>query len=129
MVVQSVCLHLSEPPPTFTATGVTTFIRKEEFSVSFGCKFTLSSENLLYQVYWSIDGNYQQNFTKQYFNSSRLPELDLTEEDLERFGIGLGINVVCFVRCIMIKNCVYYFYVSKHHGNSRLPGNSALACV
>lgn len=92
---------------------MTTFIRKEDFSVSFGCKFSLSSENLLYQVYWSIGGNYQQNFTKQYFNSSRLPELDLTEEDFERFGIGLGINVYSFVRFRMRKN-IYYFHVSEH---------------
>lgn len=67
-------------------------------TATFQCKFDTPSNDprLFYQVHWKITGNYHASFTKQFFNENSLDKLDLTDEDIGKYNIGLGINVSIF---------------------------------
>ncbi|XP_053388862.1 uncharacterized protein LOC128551929 [Mercenaria mercenaria] len=90
-----------EPPPNFVAKKVSVILKANNETVSFQCKFELPDKNgshLFYQVQWIITGNYDAILTKQYYDRTRLDELDLTDKDFEDNNIGLGVNITCAVR-------------------------------
>ncbi|XP_053388858.1 von Willebrand factor D and EGF domain-containing protein-like [Mercenaria mercenaria] len=90
-----------EPPPNFIVEKVSVIVKATNETISFRCKFELPDENkshLFYQVQWIIRGNYDASLTKQYYDRSRLNDLDLTDKDFEDNNIGLGVNITCAVR-------------------------------
>lgn len=95
-------MFFSDPPPSFIAKDVEAIVHTDNFEVSFKCKFEPSDDDLLYQVYWYIEGNNQQTLTKQHYNKSNLHELHLTETDFNKLDIGLGVYV---------RRLYFYFYL------------------
>jgi hypothetical protein len=80
------------------AEKVSVRVKVSKVNVTFQCKFDPSSKDhhLFYQVHWKITGNYHASFTKQFFNESNIDKLELTDEDIGKYDIGLGINVSTF---------------------------------
>ncbi|XP_060606305.1 uncharacterized protein LOC132758628 [Ruditapes philippinarum] len=95
-----------EKPTEFVAEKVTVRVKVSKVNVTFQCKFDPSSKDhhLFYQVHWKITGNYHASFTKQFFNESNIDKLELTDEDIGKYDIGLGINISCAIRAFRKPN-------------------------